>query len=140
MDVDAQELKLNYEGGSLAMPLGNMRSLFGDGSNLLLQDGVDYKKTVPTFSRVRVIGGPTSTVREFDRQYTQWPTSQASNAGAGRTCQMRWDGSEGWWTARYTGAAADLGSFLQAFAAKPVEFVTSRGTQYGPFRGVIDGN
>ena len=140
MDVEAQELKLNYDGGSLAMPLGNMRSLFGDGSNLLLQDGVDYTGTVKAHSRIRVIGGDSTAVNSHSRSYTQWPTSQASNAGAGRTCQMRWDGSEGWWTARYTGAAADLGSYLQASAAKPVEFVTSRGTKYGPYRGVIDGN
>jgi len=140
MDVDAQELKLNYDGGSLAMPLGNMRSLFGDGNNLLLQDGVDYSKEIPTHNRVRVIGQPSVPVKAHTRSYTQWPTSQASNAGAGRTCKMRWDGSDGWWTARYTGAAADLGSFLQASAANPVEFVTSRGTKYGPYRGVIDGN
>ena len=140
MDVEAQELKLNYDGGSLAMPLGNMRSLFGDGSNLLLQDGVDYSKEIPGHPRVRVIGQPSVQVKAHTRSYTQWPTSQASNAAAGRTCQMRWTGSEGWWTARYTGAAADLGSYLQASAANPVEFVTSRGTKYGPYRGVIDGN
>ena len=140
MDPDAQELRLNYDGGSIAMPLGNMRSLFGDGAVLQLQDGIDYQKTVPGFDRVRVIGGPTTRVREFNRQYTQWPTSQASNSAAGRTIQIQWEGSEGWWTARYTGAAADLGSFLQANAAKPVRFTTSRGTKYGPYRGVNSGD
>ena len=140
MDPDAQELKLKYAGGSLAMPLGNMRSLFGDGALLTLQDGVDYSKDVPGFKRRRIIGGDLSDVRAFTRSYTKWPTSQASNAAAGRVCRMRWEGSEGWWTARYTGAAADLGSFLQASAAKPVEFVTSRGTEYGPFRGANSGD
>lgn len=141
MDPNATELRLRYEGGSIAMPAGNMKDLFGDNNELLNQEGTDYSKTVPSHSRVRVIGGPTSQVREFTRSYTQWPTSQRSNAAAGRTIKIRWEGSEGWWTARYTGAAADLGSFLSAFAAKPVEFVTSRGTEYGPYRGAItDGN
>lgn len=140
MDVEAQELKLNYDGGSLAMPLGNMRSLFGDGSNLLLQDGKPYSKTVQPHPRVRVIGQPSVQVKEGQRSYTKWPTSRATNQAAGRTCMMRWTGSEGSWTARYTGSAADLGEFLKSNAANPVEFVTSRGTKYGPYRGVIDGN
>ena len=140
MDVKAQELTLHYDGGSLTMPLGNMESLFGEGSNLLLQDGVDYTGTVKAHSRVRVIGGPATAVNSHSRSYTKWPTSQASNRAAGRSCMMRWSGSEGWWTARYTGAAADLGTYLQASAANPVEFKTSRGSKYGPYRGVIDGN
>ena len=140
MDVDAQELKLKYEGGSLAMPLGNMRSLFGDGSNLLLQDGKPVSSEVDGHPRVRVIGGGSVQVKAHTRSFTQWPTSQASNSAAGRKCMMRWTGSEGWWTARYTGSAADLGEFLKDNAANPVEFTTSRGTQYGPYRGVIDGN
>ena len=140
MDVDAQELKLNYEGGSLAMPLGNMRSLFGDGNNLLLQDGEPYSGEVKEHDRVRIIGGATTRVKKGARSYTKWPTSQASNRAAGRTCMMRWSGSEGWWTARYTGSAAALGDFLQASAANPVEFTTSRGSKYGPYRGQIDGN
>ena len=137
MDPDAQELKLKYDGGSIAMPYGNMRSLFGDGAVLQLQDGVDYTGTVRAHSRVRVIGGDASAVTSHSRSYTKWPTSQASNSAAGRACKIRWTGSEGWWTARYTGAAADLLSFLAASAAKPVEFVTSRGTEYGPVRGTI---
>lgn len=137
MDPDAQELKLKYDGGSIAMPYGNMRSLFGDGAVLQLQDGVDYSKDIQGFKRTRVIGGPVSDVKAFTRSYTKWPTSQASNSAAGRSCKIRWTGSEGWWTARYTGAAADLLSFLKVSAAKPVEFVTSRGTEYGPVRGTI---
>ena len=140
MDVDAQELKLNYDGGSLAMPLGNMRSLFGDGNNLLLQDGEPYSKTVIPHNRVRIIGQPSIPVKEGNRNHTKWPTSRASNRAAGRKCMMRWTGSEGWWTARFTGAAADLGNFLKDNAANPVEFVTSRGSKYGPYRGQIDGN
>jgi hypothetical protein len=140
MDPDAQELKLKYSGGSLAMPLGNMRSLFGDGAVLTLQDGTDYTGTVRAHSRVRVIGGGTSAVTSHSRSYTKWPTSQASNAAAGKVCRMRWEGSDGWWTARYTGAAADLGSFLKAQAAKAVEFVTARGTEYGPFKGANSGD
>lgn len=140
MDVDAQELKLNYEGGSLAMPLGNMKSLFGDDSDLLDKEGTPYAKTVKAHPRVRVIGQPAVQVKEGQRDYTKWPTSQASNQSAGRSCMMRWSGSEGSWTARYTGAAADLGDFLAANAAQPVEFVTSRGSKYGPYRGQIDGD
>ena len=140
MDVDAQELRLNFDGGSLAMPLGNMRSLFGDGSNLLLQAGEIVNEDVDGHPRVRVIGQPAVQVKAHSRTYTKWPTSQASNRASGRVCKMRWTGSQGWWSARYTGTAAALGDFLDANAAQPVEFTTSRGSKYGPYRGVIDGN
>ncbi len=140
MDPDAQELKIRFPDGSLEMPLGNMTSLFGEGANLLLQDGVQVTGTRESHPRVRVIGGDSVQVAQGIVNYTQFPTSNRSNSAAGKKCSIRWTGSEGWWTARYTGTAANLGEFLQGNAANPVEFVTSRGTEYGPFRGVIDGN
>ena len=140
MDPKGQELTLHYDEGSLTMPLGNMESLFGEGSNLLLQDGKDYSKQIDGHKRVRVIGEDAVDVKSFTRSFKQWPTSNASNRAAGRSCKMRWTGSDGYWTARYTGAAADLAEYLKNKANNPVEFVTSRGTKYGPFRGQIDGN
>tara|TARA_B100000459_G_C8425734_1_gene135133 strand:+ start:75 stop:497 length:423 start_codon:yes stop_codon:yes gene_type:complete len=140
MDPDAQELKIRFPDGSLAMPLGNMTSLFGEGAQLLLQDGVPVTGTRTAHTRVRVIGGGSTPVGQGNINYTQFPTSNRANAAAGKKCMIRWTGSDGWWTARFTGTAANLGEFLQGNAANPVEFVTSRGTEYGPFRGVIDGN
>ena len=60
-------------------------------------------------------------------------TTNGGNAAGGEAILLRWDGSEGWWTARMTGSAWELGTFLNTSAANAVEFKTENGTPYGPF-------
>ena len=133
LDVNATNITINYDGGSITMPIGNAKSLFGDD----YQDVVGNPETVTTavksHSRTRVIGQPSSTVSAHSRTYQQWPTSQANNAASGKEIMIQWEGSEGAWVARVTGAMADLGTFLRTAAPKVVTFRTSRGTKYGPF-------
>ena len=133
LDVNATNITINYEGGSITMPIGNAKSLFGDD----YQDVVGNPETVTTavksHQRTRVIGGASSTVSAHNRTYQQWSTSQANNAASGKEIMIQWEGSDGPWVARVTGAMADLGTYLRTAAPKVVTFRTSRGTKYGPF-------
>ena len=138
--MDSENITINYEGGSLTMVLGNAKDLFGDDAEQVRQEGTDVSIPVSSHPRTRVIGGGTVQVSAHNRTYTQWPTSQANNAAAGKVAMMRWQDSEGWWTIRYTGAAADLGTFLNDNSPKAVSFTTSRGTKYGPYVGELDGD
>ena len=130
---DEELFTLHYVGGSLTMPLGNMRSLFGEDNGMLRPSGEEITSDVPGHPRVRIIGQDPVQVRAHQRQYIQWPTSNANNAGAGKTCLFTWRGSEGQWTGRVTGSLSNLGTFLNSAAAVPVSFRSIRGTNYGPF-------
>lgn len=132
-DTDAQLITINYTGGSLTMPIGNAKDLFGEDNGLLRPPGEEITASVKSHSRTRVIGQPSSTVSAHNREYIQWPTSQANNAAAGKPVLMSWEGSDGTWTARVSGTMSKLGTFLNAAAAKTVRFRTMRGTKYGPF-------
>lgn len=132
-DVDAQDITINYEGGSITMAIGNAKSLFGEDYDDIVGNPETVTTAVKSHQRVRVIGSPASTVSAHNRTYQQWPTSQANNAAAGKQIMIQWDGSEGSWIARVTGAMADLGTYLRTAAPKVVTFRTSRGTKYGPF-------
>ena len=137
MDPDAQQVTLNYEGGSMTTTVGAAKSLFGTNYDLLVSTPADVLSEVDGHPRVRVIGGPTSQVRAHNREYKQWPTSNANNAAAGKKVLLTWEGSEGDWVARVTGAMADFGTFLSQSAPKAVKFRTSRGTKYGPFVATV---
>jgi hypothetical protein len=132
-DVDAQDITINYEGGSITMAIGNAKSLFGADYEDIVGNPETVTTAVKSHQRVRVIGEASSTVSAHNRTYQQWPTSQANNAAAGKQIMIQWDGSEGSWVARVTGAMADLGTYLRTAAPKVVTFRTSRGTKYGPF-------
>ena len=138
LDVDAQSVTINYTGGSITMPIGNAKSLFGDDYNDIVGTPVDVTTAVKSHPRVRLIGGSSTTVSAHNREYKQWPTSQANNAAAGKEIMIQWEGSEGSWSARVTGAMADLGTYLRTAAPKVVTFRTSRGTKYGPFVKDVD--
>jgi hypothetical protein len=133
IDYDAQRVTVNYEGGSIRMALANARDLFGIDNPNLSPDGNTKTVSVKGHTRTRVIGGPSTPVEGGPYTYTQWPVGAGGNAAGGEAILLRWDGSEGWWTARMTGSAWSLGSFLNIAAAKVVEFKTERGTSYGPF-------
>ena len=133
MDPDAKSVTLNYVGGSLTTTVGSARDLFGDNYELLVSTAVPVSGSRKATTRVDVIGGPSIPVKEGVRNYQQWPTSQANNAGAGKACRFSWEGSQGEWVFRVTGTMAALADFLSTSSPKPVVFRTPRGTKYGPF-------
>ena len=133
LDTDAFSVTINYDGGSITMPIGNAKSLFGDdGYELLRPTGKNVTVSKKAHSRTNVIGGPSTNVDGTTYTYTKWPRSRRSNSAAGEEIVMQWEGSEGSWVARMTGAAYDLGTFLNTTAPKPVRFSTT-GSNYGPF-------
>lgn len=132
-DLDASSVTINYDGGSITMTIGNAKNLFGDdGYELLRPVGETVTVSKKSHPRVNVIGGPSTTVDATTYTYTKWPRSRKSNSAGGDEIVMSWEGSDGGWTARMTGAAYDLGTFLNSAAPKPVVFST-KGSNYGPF-------
>ena len=132
-DTDAMSVTINYDGGSITMPIGNAKNLFGDdGYELLRPIGEEVTVSRQEHPRVRVIGEPSTRVNGTTYTYTKWPRSRKGNNAGGEEIVMQWEGSEGSWTARMTGAAYDLGTFLNSKAPKPVRFSTP-GSNYGPF-------
>lgn len=115
------------------MSIGNLKSLLGSEYDNLATEPIDINTSVSSHSRVRVIGGSSSTVSAHSRTYKGWPTSQANGAAAGKKVLMQWADVDGIWTGRVTGSMADFGVWLQANTSKVVTFRTSRGTKYGPF-------
>lgn len=134
MDPDAKDFTLNYSGGSLTMPLGALKNLFGDTYEGLTPVPETKQVGVREHPRVRVIGQPSTPVQSHTYELVQWPTSQASNAAAGEVVLLAWDGSEGSWTGRVTGSLSGLGVFLVSNSTKAVVFRSERGTKYGPFQ------
>lgn len=133
-DPDGKDFTLNYPGGSLTMTLGALKNLLGDTFEGLTPVPETKQVTVKSHSRVRVIGQPAENVTGFSYEFTQWPTSQASNAAAGDVALLSWDGSDGTWTGRVAGPFSALGVFLVANSTKAVVFRSERGTKYGPFK------
>jgi len=133
-DPKARNLTVNYAGGSLTMAVGTLESLFGEDAEILTPVPETETVTVKSHSRTRVIGQPPSNVSGYSYENIQWPTSQANNAAAGEACLFSWEGSDGDWTGRVTGALSSLGVFLVANSIKTVVFRSERGTKYGPFK------
>ena len=133
-DPKARLLTINYPGGSLTMPIGTLESLFGEDAEILTPVPDTKSVGVREHPRVRVIGGPSTTVTSHTYEQIQWPTSQANNAAAGDVVLLSWEGSEGSWTGRVSGALSALGVFLVANSPKTVVFRSERGTKYGPFK------
>ena len=130
---DAMMVTINYQGGSITLPVGNAKDLFGtDGVVLLRPEGEQVTVSKKAHSRVRVIGGPTTQVASSIYTYTKWPRRRRSNSAGGVEILMAWEESEGSWTARMTGSASDLGTFLNDNSPKAVVFSTD-GSEYGPF-------
>ena len=133
-DPKAKQFTLNYAGGSITSTVGVFESLFGEDSEVLNPVPTTETVTVKSHSRVRVIGQPATTVTGYSYENIQWPTSQANNAAAGEAVLFSWEGSDGSWTGRVSGALSALGVFLAANSTKTVVFRSERGTKYGPFK------
>ena len=132
LDPDALNVTINYSGGSITLPVGNAKDLFGDDPELLRPTPVDLTVSRKSHTRVRVIGEASTTVAATTFSVKQWPRTARSNAAGGEVIIMRWENSEGDWTARMTGPAYELGSFLNEKSPKAVSFYT-KGSKYGPF-------
>ena len=132
-DPEAKKVSINFDGGTVVMTYGMAKSLFTDTNQYETPVGEDVSVSVKGHNRVRVIGGPTTPVGAFNYTYKSWPRLTGGTASGGEAIMMRWEGSDGWWTARLHGSAAAFGTFLSATSPTSVAFKTERGTKYGPF-------
>lgn len=135
-DLNARDVTINYDGGSLTMSVGNAKDLFGEDSNLYGADGQPKTVSVKSHSRVRVIGSPATSVSAYTSEFIQWPSSGRGNAAGGTPVIMSWTGSEGEWQGRVTGPLWKLGTFLQSNSPKSVFFHAAGGRNYGPFQKI----
>ena len=136
-DMDAKEITLRYDGGSVSMSRGNAKSIFGEDFKGLNPGPEPKEVSVKAHVRVNTIGGESTPVSAYTYQFLSWPRSTASNASAGTPIYMEWDGSEGEFTGRVTGSMAKACSFFNDNSRKVLGFRTQRGTEYGPFAGII---
>ena len=131
-DFDALSVTINYDGGSITLPIGNAKDLFGEDSTLIRQEPTDVTVSKKAHSRVRLIGGATTQVSATTYTYKQFPRRRKSQSAAGEEIVMAWEGSEGGWVARMNGPAWMLSDFLNNSSPKAVTFTTA-GSHYGPF-------
>ena len=132
VEPDAQDITVNYPGGSITMAVGNAKKVFGDAGLIPGTNPETKSVSVKSHSRVRVIGGPSTSVGSYNYSIKQWPTSSSGNAKGGNVVMIRFTDSDGWWTTRVTGSMAALMDFMMDAQATTVEFRTQRGTKYGP--------
>ena len=100
VDLDAGEVTINYNGGSLTMVVGNAKHLFGEGNPLVSGEPVVKTVSVKQHTRTRVIGGPSKSIGVYSYTYNQWPSSGHGQAAGGTPITMKWEGSQGSWQAR----------------------------------------
>lgn len=134
VDLDAGEVTINYNGGSLTMVVGNAKHLFGEGNPLVSGEPVVKTVSVKQHTRTRVIGGPSKSIGVYSYTYNQWPSSGHGQAAGGTPITMKWEGSQGSWQARVTGPLWKLGDFLEQESPKFVWFRALGGKPYGPFK------
>ena len=134
--MDARQITINYEIGSIEMSIGNAKDIFGDDFSLLDPGPKPTSVSVKSHTRTPVIGGPSKTISAYTYEYLQWPTSTASNAQAGEVIYMTWEGSGGPFTARVTGPLSEAAEFFKTYTSKTLQFRSQRGTKYGPFAAI----
>jgi hypothetical protein len=133
-DLDAREIVINYEGGSLSMTVGNAKNLFGEDATFIGGGGDPETVSVKSHTRTRVIGGPSTNVAAYSYTFDKWPAKGHGTAAGGEPVAMSWDGSEGEWISRVSGAFWSLATFLEANSPKNVYFTALGGKTYGPFK------
>lgn len=134
LDPEARRMTINYDGGSIEMAVGNVKSLWSDQTISDLTGGTETSVTVKGHPRVRVIGGTAKQIEANTYTYTQFPSSGNSQAAGGEEVMMSWDGSEGWWTTRVNGPMWKLGEYLNKTAPRATFFKVKGGRTYGPFQ------
>ena len=132
-DPEAKKVSINFDGGTVVMTFGMAKSLFADSNQYITPEADDVSVAVKGHTRTNVIGGPSTPVTAYNYTYKSWPRLPGGTSSGGEAIQMRWETSDGWWTARLHGSAAAFGTFLAATSPLGVSFKTERGTKYGPF-------
>lgn len=132
-DPKARKITIGFPNGSLTATQGLLEAVFGEG---LVQSSQYGSKNVSVngHSRTRVIGGPTTAVRQHNYTLQKFPTgAQAGNSG-GEPIRFSYNGK--WFTARLHGSHQSLNDWLQdgpGVGIRPRLWKSEKGTPYGPF-------
>ncbi len=136
LDTQARQVALNFPGGSLTATKGLLEAVFGPDLTGAGESVTTSTVSVSGHSRVRVIGGPATSVGSYNYARKKYPSSVAGGAAGGEAIALLVNGS--YWTARLTGSHQAFADFLTGasfFLSGALFWRSERGTQYGPFGG-----
>jgi hypothetical protein len=138
LDPKARKVALNYPGGSLTATQGLLEAIFGPDLTGAGDSVTTASVSVSGHSRVRVIGGPSKTVSAFSYSRKKYPVAVNGGAAGGEPIALLVNGK--WWTARLSGSHQEFADFLTGasfFLSGALFWRSEKGTQYGPFSGVV---
>lgn len=136
LDPKARKVSLNFPGGSLTATRGLLEAIYGPDLTGAGGTSVSSNVSVSGHSRVRVIGGPSTSVAGSTYVRNKFPTQVNGGSAGGEAIALLVGGK--YWTARLSGSHQAFASFLQGasfFQNAPLFWRSEKGTQYGPFGG-----
>jgi hypothetical protein len=136
LDPKARKVALNFPGGSLTATRGLLEAIYGPNLTGAGESVTTSTISVSGHSRVRVIGGPSTSVAANSYVRTKFPTAVNGGAAGGEPIALLVGGK--YWTARLSGSHQDFATFLRTssfFQNAPLFWRSEKGTSYGPFGG-----
>jgi hypothetical protein len=133
VDSNARFMTIGFPGGSLTAKRGVLVSLFGPD---LINTSALATRTVSrkAHSRVRVIGGPSTSVDATSFTAQRFPSAGTSPNATGESIRLLIDGD--WWTARLSGSHQSFNKWLKDStwgSGKAAMWRSQKGKPYGPF-------
>lgn len=136
LDTKARKVALNYPGGSLTATQGLLEAIFGPNLTGAGDAVTTSTVSVSGHTRVRVIGGPSTSIGATNYVRKKYPVAVNGGAAGGEAIQLLVNGK--WWTARLSGSHQEFADFLTGasfFLSGALFWRSEKGTQYGPFGG-----
>lgn len=133
VDQNARRISVGFPGGSLSASRGLLTALFGPGLVNANQSGTE-SVSVKSHSRVRVIGGPATSVSATNYNRVKYPSGRSNGGAGGEAIRLFVAGD--WWTARLTGSHQDFNNWLESStwaSGATAMWRSEKGTTYGPF-------
>lgn len=132
-DLDATRITLNYAKGAVTLTRGLAKALFGPTYGSIADPGAAKTIDVKSHTRVRVIGGPGKAVAAHSYTIRKFPTMDSGGAQGGQVVTVVLASGERW-SVRVSGSMAEFCLFMGSkLSAAGVQFISERGTIYGPF-------
>jgi hypothetical protein len=129
-DPKARKFSINWAGGYLTATRGLLEAIYGPTFMDTVGAGKAKSIAVKGHQRVRVIGGPTTTITPHSYGVIDYPRKVKGGAAGGQAIKIQIEGS--WWSARLGGSIQDFKAFLAGVGKPKIAFVfsTERGGEY----------
>lgn len=134
LDTQARKVALNFPGGSLKATKGLLEAIFGPNLSGAGESVQTSTITVSGHSRVRVIGGDSTSVASTSYVRKKYPSGATGGAAGGEPIALLVNGK--YWTARLTGSHQNFNDFLTGasfFLSGALFWKSEKGKPYGPF-------